>query len=111
MHAKEAHVHTVNLLKDKHGLAAVGELLGELSAVPLLHQHSCLQGLVRRGHHSDGDGTRFRVIGGLDVVVDPVFQESPQLGGGHTYGTERGEEGGEGGREREGGREGEREGG
>ena len=84
VHAKETHVHTVNLLKHKHGLAPVGELLGELSQIPLLHEHASLQGLVRGGHHTDGDRPRLNGVGGVDELGDPFLQESRELGSGET---------------------------
>ncbi len=61
VHAKEAHIHTVNLLKDEQGLRTVQELLRELSLVALPHQTPCLQHFIRGGHHADSHLTSIRV--------------------------------------------------
>ena len=46
VHAKETHIHSLNLLKYKHGLCSVGELRWKITTKPVLHQHPRLKSLV-----------------------------------------------------------------
>ncbi len=58
VHAKEANVHAVNLLKHKHGLGPIGVLGGEIPCKPIPHEGACVERLVGGGDHSDGHITR-----------------------------------------------------
>ncbi len=88
MHAKEANVHAVNLLKHKHGLGPIGELGGEIPCKPIPHEGACVQRLVGGGDHSDGDITRSRVLVNEDGI-DSLLEVRAQLRNREAYGQQR----------------------
>jgi len=80
MHAKEAHVDSINLLKCKYSFSAVGELLRKFTLKPVSHQHTCVEDLVTGGHNTDCDHAAvcFHCV---EKVVDAIFKAYCQFGG------------------------------